>query len=69
MIYPGLKNNNMNTYIKYERIAKKISERDIDELFRKIISDGCDLLYYKEKISEDGMIDVVLVVGKKRTIL
>ena len=63
----------MNTYIKYERISKRLKESDINEFLRKIITDGCDLLFYKEDIKENGaenaIIDVVVVVGRKRTIL
>ena len=59
----------MNTYIKYERISRSIKEDEINEFFRKIIIEGNDLLFYKEEIKEYGVIDIVVVVGKKRIVL
>jgi hypothetical protein len=61
----------MNTYINYERIEKNIDKttNELSELFRKIIQEGSDIIYYHEEKGDlPNIITVVIITGRKRTI-
>jgi hypothetical protein len=56
----------MEKFIKYKRIAKKVNESELNKLFDELITEGWEIIHYKEKGSH-VMFDVVIIVGKKQS--
>lgn len=55
----------METFIKYKRFQGKYSENELQAFFDKLISEGWEIIYYKEK--PDGfIINIIVVCGKKQ---
>lgn len=65
----------MNEYIKYKRICKLVTEQEIDEIFREIISSGNEIIFYNEKqielpeLNSENKFQVTMITGKRRAIL
>lgn len=38
----------MEAYIRYKRIHKYVTEEELDELFKEIVSNGDEIISYKE---------------------
>lgn len=70
-----LQNLRMNRYISYKRISKIITPDELDEIFKSLISDGYEIIYYDEKIHyivldmiSTKHIEFAMIVGKLRSI-
>lgn len=75
----------MEKYINYQRIEKFIKmdkefEKNLNSLFKNLISDGLEIISYKEQIKSnikqqgfDAVVDntllITMLVGKKQQVL
>lgn len=64
----------MERYIKYKRIEKSVTAAELDLVFRELISDGFEIIYYNETNdypllnNGESKLRVVIVVGKKQNV-
>jgi hypothetical protein len=59
----------MEKYIKYERITGQYSRETLQEVLDNIIKNGQEITFYNERlerINNNDLINVVIVVGKKQ---
>jgi hypothetical protein len=58
----------MGKYIQYKRISKVATVQELDDIFKKIISDGMEIISYHETILEKNKdierLAVAIVYGK-----
>lgn len=61
----------MERYIKYTRIVKKVNNDSIIDLFDNLISNGWEIIYYREDSKEIYLdnnfeFNVLIVAGKRQ---
>lgn len=60
----------MEKFIKYKRIQKEVNDISLQQLFNELITEGWEIIYYKEEIHVDvrqNILCVVIVAGKKQS--
>jgi len=55
----------MGKFIKYRRIKKIFTLKELDIFFDDLIKDNCDIIYYNENHIKYDKLEVTVVFGKK----
>lgn len=59
----------MERFFKYKRIEKKVNDEELQELFDQIVTEGWEIIEYKEKgvsSTPTTHLWVSIIVGKKQ---
>jgi len=61
----------MNTYIKYKREHKTVTEEELQNYFDKYIIEGWEIINYQEEKHNNvcNLITVTIILGKKQNIV
>jgi len=54
----------MGKFIKYNRIKKTLTIKELKILFDTLIKDGCEIIHYEENHIKYNEIEVLIIYGK-----
>jgi hypothetical protein len=54
----------MGKYIKYTRVKKTISPKELNEFLDSLIIDNCEIIYYNESTLKYNLMEIIILYGK-----
>ncbi len=54
----------MSKFIKYNRIKKTVTLKELDDIFDDLIKNGCEIIHYEEILIKYDEIEILIICGK-----